>query len=210
MEWNSRTLNRYCSPICITAARSCQHGWPRHPACGLPAMPEGRRHRLVRVPSGVRDRGVQRADRRDDHRARFHRLSGPDQRGVYGAMWRCRQRREEGGQRCPPRKKEFGNGKEQERPGDGHVPRAREHGRAARAQDRAGRGRVRPSSSASSWPPSTPRSPITSMFTWSATTTAPTKRPPCKAGWPTTRASTCTTPQPIPAGSTRSSAGSPN
>ena len=37
-----------------------------------------------------------------------------------------------------------------------------------------------------------------------------TKRPPCRAGWPTTRASTCTTPQPIPAGSTRSSAGSPN
>ena len=52
--------------------------------------------------------------------------------------------------------------------------------------------------------------PDHSMFTWSATTTAPTKRPPCKAGWPTTRASTCTTPQPIPAGSTRSSAGSPN
>ena len=106
-------------------------------------MPEGRRHRLVRVPSGVRDRGVQRADRRDDHRARFHRLSGPDQRGVYGAMWRCCQRREGGGQRCPPRKKEIGNGKEQERLGDGHVPRAREHGRAARAQDRPGRGRVR-------------------------------------------------------------------
>ena len=36
-----------------------------------------------------------------------------------------------------------------------------------------------------------------------------TMRPPCKAGWPNSRASTCTTPPPIPAGSTRSSGGSP-
>ncbi|EUA54614.1 putative transposase [Mycobacterium xenopi 4042] len=52
--------------------------------------------------------------------------------------------------------------------------------------------------------------PTTSTSTWSATTTALTKRPPCKAGSSATLASTCTTPQPIPAGSTKLSAGSPS
>ena len=29
-------VDRYCSPICIIAARSCQHGWPGTRLAGCP------------------------------------------------------------------------------------------------------------------------------------------------------------------------------
>jgi len=53
------------------------------------------------------------------------------------------------------------------------------------------------------------RSPTTWTCAWSATTTAPTRHARSTPGWPNTHASTCISPQRVPAGSTKSNAGSP-
>ena len=49
--------------------------------------------------------------------------------------------------------------------------------------------------------------PRISMCIWFVTTTAPTRRPRSTPGWPSIRGSTCISPRPAPAGSTRSNAG---